>query len=115
MPVVWLKEDVKGAFHFSGISTATRFLAEKGIKLHDTQLHREAKRSGGRNGWCFSFDPNLAANLAAKPSTPQSLTSLLGAAGKVCGNSDAQSGGHLKKCVCCNKNNHELCGTMVVG
>ena len=61
MPVVCWKEDVEGAARAShpSISSATRFLDEKGIKLHDTQMHREAKRIGCRNGWRFSFDPIL--------------------------------------------------------
>ena len=49
------------------ISAATRFLAEKGIKLHDTQVQREAKRYGYCNGWRFSFDPNLQWSLRPSP------------------------------------------------
>ena len=119
MPVVWLKEDVDGAAWAShaSISAATRYLAEKGIKLHATQVRREAKCSGSRNGWRFLFAPNRAAKLvakpAAKPCAPQSLTSLLGATGKVCGRCDAQFGGHVKRCFDYGKNNHELCSTRV--
>ena len=51
MPVVWLKEDVEGAAWAShtSILAATRFLAEKGIKMYDTQVKREATDSGNCN------------------------------------------------------------------
>ena len=38
---------------------ATRYLGEQGV--YDTQVHREAKRNGSRNGWRFSTDLNTAA------------------------------------------------------
>ena len=50
MPCIWLKKDIEGAKWSPHVSiwAATRYLGEQGVKLHDTQVHREAKRHGSR-------------------------------------------------------------------
>ena len=120
MPGVWVKNDVEGAewsFHKS-VSAAARYLGEQGVKLHDAQVSREAKRNGARDGWRFTTDVNTVAprnaTVAAKPRAAPSIPSGLAGANRVCGACDSQFGGHLKKCVSCGKQTHELCGTVAV-
>ena len=118
MPGVWVKNDVEGAewsYHKS-VSAAARYLGEQGVKLHDAQVSREAKRNGARNGWRFTTDLNTVAprnaTVAAKHRTAPSIPSGLASANRVCGACDSEFGGHLKKCVSCGKQTHELCGTI---
>ena len=73
MPCVWVKKDVEGAewsFHKS-VSATARYLGEQGVKLHDAQVSREAKRNGAGDSWHFTTDLNTIAphnaTVAAKP------------------------------------------------
>ena len=63
MPCVWVKKDIEGAewsFHKS-VSAAARYLGAQGVKLHDAQVSREAKRNGARDGWRFTTNLNTVA------------------------------------------------------
>ena len=91
MPGVWVKKDVEGAewsFHKS-VSAAAGYLGEQGVKLHDAQVNREAKRNGARNGWRFTTNLNTVAprnaTVAAKPCAAPSIPSDLAGANRVCG------------------------------
>ena len=88
------------------------------VKLHDPQVSREAKRNGARDGWRSTTDLNTVAprnaTVAAKPRVAPSIPSGLAGANRVCSACDSEFGGHLKKCVSCGKQTHELCGTVVV-
>ena len=113
MPGVWMKNDVEGtewSFHKS-VSAAARYVGEQGVKLHDAQVRREAKRTGACNGWRFITHVN---SVAAKPRAAPSIPSGLAGANRVCGACDSEFGGHVKKRVSCGKQPHELCGTVAV-
>ena len=53
-------EGAEWSFHKS-VSAAARYLGEQGVKLHDAQVSREAKRNGARDGWRFTTDLNTVA------------------------------------------------------
>ena len=116
----WVKNNVEGAeWSFQkSVSAAARYLRVQSVKLHDAQVSQEAKHNGARDGWRFTTDLNTVAprnaTVVAKPRAAPSIPTGLAGANRVCGACDTEFGGHLKKCVSCGKQTHELCGTVAV-
>ena len=120
MPGVRVKKDVEGAewSFYKSFSAAARYLGEQSVKLHDAQVGREAKRNGARDGSRFTTNLNTVAprnaTVVVKPCAAPSIPSGIAGANRDCGACDGEFGGHLRKCVSCGKQAHELCGTIVV-